>query len=564
MTSQMLEIALSYMEGLDCAESLKVCILLRAGQLGDIFREENPDPSHYLEHSAYAKAAAAVAFFSKFETNDPAMLATLEEQAIEKWFESERSCFKTNERLNEFMDFGTLNGLPAHDGIVTFVANYRKALYQMLGSRPPDTLDGAFGPGATVSDRSGQTTVPNKMSTVPTYTNGSVYYLVPWLGTKWCEANAAAGSFPIVTRGNVFFTVPKKALARRSCAKEPSVNSFYQRGYGIVMRKRLKAFGLDLTHGQQIHRQVACEASLNGEFATIDLKSASDTISTALVRLGLPIGWFEPLDDLRSHYTLVKRPGEREGRWHRLEKFSSMGNGFTFELETAIFASIILGVRPEYKAGRDFWVYGDDIIIPTEAVTDVIAALKFCGLQLNPTKSFTTGPFRESCGGDYFDGHPVRGYYLKKEPSAPEDFISLANGIRKVALTLGGFANFHRSFLRSWFQCLDNIPSSIRRCRGPEGLGDIVIHDSEDRWSKRWRDDVQRDEIRAYLPTPQEWFTWDRFDPHIQLASVLYGAVWSDPRVGSADKSRTVSCKGMAYGYREGWVLPFLAEHREG
>jgi hypothetical protein len=56
-------------------------------------------------------------------------------------------------------------------------------------------------------------------------------------------------------------------------------------------------------------------------------------------------------------------------------------------------------------------VYGDDIIIPVDCVDSVIQTLEAFGLKVNKDKSFWNGKFRESCGGDYYDGEwvtPIR------------------------------------------------------------------------------------------------------------------------------------------------------------
>jgi len=130
----------------------------------------------------------------------------------------------------------------------------------------------------------------------------------------------------------------------------------------------------------------------------LDLKNASDSVARRLVELLLPKRWFEVLNDLRSPTTLIGN------QVVLLEKFSSMGNGFTFELETLVFLAIVLALNPAHKAGKNVFVYGDDIICPTRSSSDVIAALSFFGMTVNKEKSFTYGMFRESCGRDYFNG----------------------------------------------------------------------------------------------------------------------------------------------------------------
>lgn len=519
LTPQMQKVALNLMEGLDSARSLTVSCLIRYNEWDQLMKL-SCDPHLYLDAERYYKDACATDFLRKLECKidgiDP------EAAAVEKWWQAERKCFETNERLNEIFDFYTLKGYGA-ERITEFFNDMKSHLVWLLGDRPPESFDGFFGPGATLSDGAATCSVPHKMSSLPTLTTSALYYLVPWTGTKWAAANAARGEGLRFVSGNKFFTVPKTALTRRSCAKEPALNSYYQLGLGRVMRERLKRRGIDLDNGQDVHRRVACEASRTGAYCTIDLSSASDTVCTSLVGNVLPPKWLNHLEDLRSPTT------EIGGKIVWLEKFSSMGNGFTFELETAIFTAIALSVAPWLRPGVDLFVYGDDIIVPTDVGDDVIWALRFCGFIPNKEKTFLSGPFRESCGGDFFDGVPVRAHFLKELPNEPQEYISLANGIKRLIKNFGANSRVSSRLRRCWFSILDAIPVSIRRCRGPEELGDLCIHDDEGRWRVRWRSSQIR-YVQVYRPARHLRVSFARFDPNIQLAAALYGVVLS-PRV---------------------------------
>ena len=90
-----------------------------------------------------------------------------------------------------------------------------------------------------------------------------------------------------------------------------------------------------------------------------------------------------------------------------------MGNGFTFPLETLIFWALTASACEGDVDSVS--VYGDDIICPRERADDVIDTLTMCGFKINLEKSFVEGPFRESCGCDYYKGIDIRPFY-KKEP----------------------------------------------------------------------------------------------------------------------------------------------------
>lgn len=540
MTPEVLNVVRAYMAGLDCARSLTVSLLIDAGEWDQLFNL-GCDPGDYSSAEEFRAANCATEFLRKLDC--PELLGLdLEATAIEKWWWAEKECFRTNQRLFEIMDLGTLSGVPVSDEMLNSFSILRKNLLSLIGSGPRHESIGRFGPGATVSDRSGRVTVPDKMTSVPTLTHACWPYLIPWTGTKWAMACAARGDEPQFVKGNIFFTVPKSATSRRSCGKEPSLNVFYQLDLGRDLRKRLKASGIDLDDGQNVHRQVACRASKSSEFCTIDLSSASDTLCTALVKLALPPRWHSALDDLRSPFTRVK------GKWVRLEKFSSMGNGYTFELETAVFAAICMTVMEDPVPGVNLFVYGDDIIVPTSDSKAVLSALRFFGFTPNLAKTHVLGNFRESCGGDFFNGEPVRAHYMKEFPNEPQQYISLANGIRRVIDSFPKASPRRAGLLRSWFCVLDTLPVHIRRCRGPKVLGDIVVHDEEMRWTVRWRSCIRW--IRVYRPARFRGPRLNKFKPDVQFASALYGI---RTRRSGTDQEFLVARDGVS-GYKVGWA----------
>jgi len=124
---------------------------------------------------------------------------------------------------------------------------------------------------------------------------------------------------------------------------------------------------------------------------------------------------------------------------------SSMGNGFTFPLQTLIFAAIVKAVYSQLglvatgnkRYGTlNFGVFGDDIIVDTRAYQRVCYALDMFGFTVNLDKSFYIGDFRESCGKDYYLGHDVRGVYISKLRSEL-DFLSAFNRLVRWSLRWG-------------------------------------------------------------------------------------------------------------------------------
>ena len=568
LTPQVRSIVLSIMEGLSCPRSLTVAIMVRYEMWEDLVKL-GLRPADYDSPERYLRAAQATALLAKLDCRIPGI--SPEDACIESWWEAERQCFKTNRYLYRLRDVGPID--EHEEKFVDFLLDVRKWVKWFIGSNPPTLVQGRFGPGATISDKSGRTTVLHKLSSTPTLTSGAVSLLDDWETSKWAAACNYRSASPSFVRGNVFFMVNKKATTKRGCAKEPSVNAYYQRGYGVILSKRLSRRGLEISrvtdlddstahlyerlgidisgydrYASASHVRVARQASACNGDATIDERMASDTVATSLVEWTFPSGWFTVLNSLRSPFTRI------EGRDVRLEKFSSMGNGFTFELETVLFASICLAVCPWLTPGKDLHVFGDDIIVPKECAKVVCLALRSCGFLINHEKSYFDGPFRESCGGDFWLGVGVRPYYLKELPNEPQDFIAMANGIHRMVNQDICFDQLRLDLRSAWFRILDAIPTAIRRCRGPSSLGDLVIHDDESRWVRRYRQ--QKGYIAVYRPIKPPKVCLGRFDDEVIFAGALYG-LRLDPikwKEGWSYDHRSITMRGKVSGYKVGWV----------
>lgn len=176
---------------------------------------------------------------------------------------------------------------------------------------------------------------------------------------------------------------------------------------------------------------------------------ASDLIATECVAHLLSYDWFSFLSYGRSSTV------EFEGVKSRLQKFSSMGNGFTFPLETLIFYAI---AKACCESDETVSAYGDDLIVPTHRVELVIKSLQCAGFVINTDKSYTSGPFRESCGGDYFRGTDIRPFYLRDRLSGNAAFSLHNYYVRRGMHEPAGII-------------LTTIAESLR-IWGPDGYGD--------------------------------------------------------------------------------------------
>jgi hypothetical protein len=214
-------------------------------------------------------------------------------------------------------------------------------------------------------------------------------------------------------------------LIDRVIAIEPDMNMYVQKGIGALIRARLKRLTPCDLDDQKPNQVLARLGSIDGSLSTLDLSAASDSISLSLCREVLPPDWFSAIEHSRSPAGTLP-----DGRFITYRKVSSMGNGFTFELQSLLFYAAVLTVFdlfPSIGKDRRCRVYGDDIILPTAYAGIFVEFLSWLGFTTNPDKSFVDGPFRESCGKHYFLGDDVTPFYIRENVDKPQKIFWFHN-----------------------------------------------------------------------------------------------------------------------------------------
>lgn len=252
-------------------------------------------------------------------------------------------------------------------------------------------------------------------------------------------------------------SVPKNSSARRTITVEPLLKQFVQQGLNILLREsisecRILRNCLALTD-QGLNQKLALEGSQYDNWATIDLKSASDLLSVKLVR-----SVFRHNGPFLDHMMECRSPFVECGNKPTLQlgKFAGMGNALTFPVQSVCFAVVCIaaildskGLAPTYwnvrRASRCIRVYGDDIIIKSEYTHQCVDWLHTVGLKVNAKKSFLAGNFKESCGVDAFRGVDITPLYIKHRPEQTEvdpnviaGFVSLSNSMWLAGLYEAG------------------------------------------------------------------------------------------------------------------------------
>lgn len=250
-------------------------------------------------------------------------------------------------------------------------------------------------------------------------------------------------------------SVAKNSTSRRTITIEPTLNQFIQQGlkaklWDSISECSILRNSLDVSD-QSKNQKLALEGSLYDNWATIDLKSASDLLSLRLVE---QVFQHRP-DFLRKMLNCRSRYVTCDNVTREIAKYAGMGNATTFPVQSVVFTVLAItaimdtmGKYPTYwgvrRASRHVRVYGDDIIVSTRYAHAVVAWLVNAGLKVNTNKSFLNGYFKESCGVRCYKGVDYTPLYLKHLPDnsstkskAIEGLVSFSNNawLRGLYLT---------------------------------------------------------------------------------------------------------------------------------
>lgn len=324
----------------------------------------------------------------------------------------------------------------------------------------------------------------------------------------WTNASGVSG------RTSRVKFVPKDIKTSRTICMEPNVYMFAQQA---VLERLLKAINSGPARrfiniqDQSRNADLAWWGSLTTEIDTIDLSSASDSVSTDLVRGIFPRELLYNL--LATRTTKVLTP---DGRERTVKKFAPMGSALCFPVQCLIFTTVVVYAAIQLKHGLQpgegvpvdsFWlediertveslfqrdlpckigslsgsrtvegyssrrsgkfepaaVYGDDICVDSHLTPYVTTMLSLLGFEVNHSKSFTGGQaFRESCGGFFWNGEDVTPLYFRVKQFSgnviPAESVASMISCCNLAGDRG-YRNLRRCLLqRLLYADLGNIP----------------------------------------------------------------------------------------------------------
>lgn len=360
-------------------------------------------------------------------------------------------------------------------------------------------------------------------------------------------------------------TVPKTLKAPRIIAIEPVCMQYAQQSLSQMIVRSLESGWLTRGHvnftDQTINRSLALESSKTGRYATIDLSSASDRVPLSMVKHML--GWHPDLLGaiLACRSTRAKLPNEDI---LTLRKFASMGSALCFPIEAMYFYTICVMAllrkqnlpvtsRNLYRVSRDVYVYGDDIIVPVDAVDVVTRYLQKYNCIVNSTKSFWTGKFRESCGMDAYDGEEVTPTYIRQtRPSNKRDAAHLISWVETSNLFYKkGYWLTASHMIKQCEKLLGKLPVVHGTCAG---LGKVSFQDYHD--THRVSGKYQSPEIRTWVPRPV--YQKDKLDgyPALQKCLTQMEARIS-PQPSTDERHLCHTARHGAVALQRRWVSPY-------
>jgi len=341
--------------------------------------------------------------------------------------------------------------------------------------------------------------------------------------------------------------VPKDSRGPRIITMEPLEYMWIQQGLGRKMMHWLEAN--PLTKGrinffnQKVNQDLARRSSLTLEFATLDMKDASDLLSVKLVEkiFRLKPSILKCLLAARTPETVLPN-----GTVVPLKKFAGMGSALCFPVESFVFWALSVSAIAIkrgiglHDAAPSVYVFGDDIIVPTEDAEDVIRVLSSVGLKVNTDKSYYQGWFRESCGVDAFGSFDVTPTRFKKTfPVTSEDGTGFAAWVAYAnAFESKGYSLLANSIYEELEKVFGKIPYGVPTSPFPcKIVNDPALAEELNQAAKfKWRvsKDYQRVEfrVRTLVPITQDSQLdgWARFNRDILSGTGDEPSIFTLPR----------------------------------
>ena len=302
----------------------------------------------------------------------------------------------------------------------------------------------------------------------------AVQFPFDWCGSASLEPDYTPS---FIEPPSKLIAVPKTAKGPRLIASEPTSHQWCQQWVKtrLLERSRRSLIGLFFDDRDQTASQrLVTLASETRSLATLDLSSASDRVSCrhveSLFRANKSL--LEVMHACRTRWVVdrISSPPQHI----RIRKFAAMGSALTFPVQSIFFLACALASAGAHSRESvlslkgKVRVFGDDIIVPSNAYDPLVSLLTHLGLKVNTAKSFVRGHFRESCGVDAWRGFDIT-------PVKPKTLV--VNGPESWQALLDTCNNlFHKGLwytadiLRSTSDWLGKYPAVVSHDSGLPGF----------------------------------------------------------------------------------------------
>jgi hypothetical protein len=407
----------------------------------------------------------------------------------DKWFATERRCERLNRKFEALINRRNRGLKPTPFGSELY--RFYEALVFAMGENPPlDEIaeEAYYGPGSTVSVRGREVHFVRKVAVndcVPLAIDLAVESLLhdkaAWVHVGmdpiYSHLPSAQDGFRRVMRQRLadntvrcdrLMFIHKGIESLRSIGAQPTVSGSLQLGVHTVLARALTKVGVNL-QDQSWNQRFAYLGSKNwrdeNPICTLDKSDASNLQCKNLVVYLYPPAWSKLL--MRVRTPSYVSPPEFGGGVFDYYMYAGMGNGTTFAVETLTFWAAAYATSEcqsvdEFVRLREFAIYGDDVALKRDHAIRYMRFARFLGFRFNTKKTFTDGPFRESCGADYYDGVPVRPATLDVEglKVTDLDLIGFHNTLADSAFPLKGACRKIRSiYARNIFPIVPTDPT---------------------------------------------------------------------------------------------------------
>lgn len=270
-------------------------------------------------------------------------------------------------------------------------------------------------------------------------------------------------NLPIKEEATSRFKFIAKYLGKpRGICIEENEMQFFQQGVKRFLYDHLERHpatrGRINFRSQSINQSLALASSACNGNITIDMSEASNRVARELVfRLFWNTKLFHLLDAISTR--LMELPSKSE--LHFTQMYAPMGSGVCFPVMAICHWALIRAMislsslDDSEKLAKEVYVYGDDVIVPRECTEVIFTYLPLFGMKLNTDKSFSNGPFRESCGIHAYMGvdvTPVYVNHITKNYQEKCDTTVLLSLIAKEHL-------FHQKGYNETSQCIKSLVS---------------------------------------------------------------------------------------------------------